>query len=120
MPYQQAQEKARQSVDRNLALTGSIIGGKGEVLMAHIDGPVLSTFQNLVNGTHDFDEEEIDRLHEMAHEVTAIVQASEKRALAHAVNSSADGMAAVSQPASMPGGFSSTVGHWDPSGEGQL
>jgi hypothetical protein len=88
--------------------------------MAHIDGPILSAFQNLVKGVHDFDEKEIERLHGMAHEVTAIVQASEKRALAHAVNSSADGMTAVSQPASMPGGFPSAVGHWDPSANDEL
>jgi hypothetical protein len=88
--------------------------------MAHIDGPVLSAFQNLVNGVHDFDEKEIERLHEMAHEVTAIVQASVKRTMAHTSGAIHEGMPAVSQPASMPGGFPNEVGHWNESGNEEL
>jgi hypothetical protein len=47
--------------------------------MAHIDGPVLAAFKDLVAGVHNFDDKEMDRLDQMAHEVKAIVQASLER-----------------------------------------
>jgi hypothetical protein len=47
--------------------------------MAHIDGPILSTFQNLVSGIHDFNEKEMERLHKAAEEVMAVVESANKR-----------------------------------------
>jgi hypothetical protein len=84
--------------------------------MAHIDGPTLSAFQDLVKGVHDFDEQEMERLQQMAHEVTAIVHASVERAMAHTSGAIHEGMTAVSQHGSMPGGFPNEVGHWNESG----
>ncbi len=47
--------------------------------MAHIDGPILSAFQNLVSGIHDFNEEEMARLGKAAEEVKAVVESANKR-----------------------------------------
>lgn len=96
--------------------------------MAYIDGPILSTFQNLVNGTHDFDEKEMKSLRNAAEEVKAAIESANKRqqqplaASASGVISEGMpvGMHAVARPASTPAVLPKDVGHWDPSGEGQL
>jgi hypothetical protein len=47
--------------------------------MPHINGPDLSIFQSLVNGIHDFTEDELARLHKAAQEVKEVVQSANDR-----------------------------------------
>lgn len=47
--------------------------------MAHIDEPDLSTFESLVKGVHDFNEDELARLHKAAEEVRAAVESANDR-----------------------------------------
>ncbi len=47
--------------------------------MAHIDGPDLNVFQNLVKGVQNFNEEELARVHKAAEEVKAAMKSADDR-----------------------------------------
>jgi hypothetical protein len=70
--------------------------------MAYIDGPVLSTFQNLVNGTHDFDEKEMKSLRKAAEEVKAVIESANERQQ-QPLAASASGVISEGMPVGMHG-----------------